>query len=291
MTYIQPANLEEAVKALAETRGVVLSGGTDFFPARVDRPITETVIDISRVRELKGISFEADRILIGGRTTWSEIASVALPRGFDGLKSAAREIGGIQIQNFGTVAGNLCNASPAADSVPPLLTLDAEVRLASAAGIRTLPLADFILGNRKTARRADEILTSVAVPRRLENAASSFLKLGARRYLVISIVMVAVTILNDKWNGDVNDERNGQGSCVAEARVAVGSCSAQARRLTRLEASLVGAAARPGLGKLATADYLDALSPIDDVRGTAAYRRDASITLVQRAIDACVGAA
>jgi CO/xanthine dehydrogenase FAD-binding subunit len=147
------------------------------------------------------------------------------------------------------------------------------------------------LGNRKTARRADEILTSVAVPRRLGDAASSFLKLGARRYLVISIVMVAVTILNDKWNGDVNDERNGQGSCVAEARVAVGSCSAQARRLTRLEASLVGAAARPGLGKLATADYLDALSPIDDVRGTAAYRRDASITLVQRAIDACVGAA
>ena len=287
MTYFRPANLEEAVKALAETRGVLLSGGTDFFPARVDRPITETVIDISRVRELKEISVEADRIVIGGRTTWSEIASAALPRGFDGLKSAAREIGGIQIQNFGTVAGNLCNASPAADSVPPLLTLDAEVRLASAAGIRTLPLADFILGNRKTARRADEILTSVAVPRRLENAASSFLKLGARRYLVISIVMVAVTILNDTWNAQIN----GEGNCVAEARVAVGSCSAQSRRLPRLEESLVGAAARPGLGKLATADYLDALSPIDDVRGTAAYRRDASITLVQRAIDACVGAA
>jgi CO/xanthine dehydrogenase FAD-binding subunit len=254
----------------------------------VDRPITETVIDISRVRELKGISFEADRILIGGRTTWSEIASAPLPRGFDGLKNAAREIGGIQIQNFGTVAGNLCNASPAADSVPPLLTLDAEVRLASASGTRTLPLGDFILGNRKTARRADEILTSVAVPRRLGDAASSFLKLGARRYLVISIVMVAVTILNDKWNGQINEERG----CVAEARVAVGSCSAAARRLPRLEESLVGAAARPGLGKLAAAEYLDdVLSPIDDVRATAAYRRDASLTLIQRAIDACVGAA
>ena len=279
--FLQPATLAEAVQALAETRGVLLSGGTDFFPARVDRPITETVIDISRVRELKGISVEADRILIGGRTTWSEIASAPLPRGFDGLKSAAREIGGIQIQNFGTVAGNLCNASPAADSVPPLLTLDAEVRLASASGTRTLPLADFILGNRKTARRADEILTSVAVPRRLENAASSFLKLGARRYLVISIVMVAVTI--------VVDERNDDGNCVAEARVAVGSCSAQARRLPRLEESLVGAAARPGLGKLAVASHLDGvLTPLDDVRGTAAYRRDASLTLVQRAIDACV---
>src|SRR6202161_66588 len=270
MTFIQPANLEEAVKALAETRGVVLSGGTDFFPARVDRPITETVIDISRVRELKGISIEAERILIGGRTTWSEIASAPLPRGFDGLKSAAREIGGIQIQNFGTVAGNLCNASPAADSVPPLLTLDAEVHLASASGTRTLPLADFILGNRKTARRADEILTSLAVPRRLGDAASSFLKLGARRYLVISIVMVAVTILVD--------ERNGQGSCVAEARIAVGSCSAAARRLPRLEESLVGAAARPGLGKLAAASHLaGVLAPIDDVRATAEDRRDASL--------------
>jgi CO/xanthine dehydrogenase FAD-binding subunit len=284
MTFIQPANLQEAVKALAETRGVVLSGGTDFFPARVDRPITETVIDISRVRELKGISIEAERILIGGRTTWSEIAGAPLPRGFDGLKSAAREIGGIQIQNFGTVAGNLCNASPAADSVPPLLTLDAEVQLASASGTRTLPLADFILGNRKTARRADEILTSVAVPRRLGDAASSFFKLGARRYLVISIVMVAVTILVG--------ERNGQGSCVAEARIAVGSCSAAARRLPRLEESLVGAAARPGLGKLAAASHLaGVLSPIDDVRATAEYRRDASLTLIQRAIDTCVGAA
>ena len=274
--FLQPATLQEAVQALAETRGVILSGGTDFFPARVDRPITETVIDISRVRELEGISVEADRILIGGRTTWTEIVRAPLPRGFDGLKSAAREIGGIQIQNFGTVAGNLCNASPAADGVPPLLTLDAEVRLASALGTRTMPLADFILGNRKTARRADEILASVAVPRRLENAASSFLKLGARRYLVISIVMVAVAILADDRG------------CVAEARVAVGSCSAQAKRLPRLELALVGAPARLGIGKLAAANHLETMSPIDDVRATAAYRRDASLTLVERALDACV---
>src|SRR5580658_5144600 len=170
--FLQPATLAEAVQALAETRGVVLSGGTDFFPARVDRPITETVIDISRVRELKGISVEADRILIGGRTTWSEIANARLPRGFDGLKSAAREIGGIQIQNFGTVAGNLCNASPAADSVPPLLALDAEVELVSPAGARRMLLQDFIVGNRRTQRRPGEILSQVFVPRTVEDAAS-----------------------------------------------------------------------------------------------------------------------
>ena len=278
-SYIRPTTLREAVEALAETRGVLLSGGTDFFPARVDRPIRETVIDISGVREIKGISIERERIAIGGRTTWSEIMASPLARGFDGLKAAAREVGSIQIQNFGTVAGNLCNASPAADGVPPLLTLDAEVELASAAGARTLPLGEFILGNRKTARRAEEILTRVTVPRRLENAASSFLKLGARRYLVISIVMVAVTLLTDDRNR------------VREARVAVGSCSAKARRLTALEEAMAGEKAEAGIGKLVAAAHIEALSPIDDVRGTAAYRRDASITLIGRALEACVGAA
>src|SRR6202035_3905975 len=127
-------------------------------------------------------------IRIGGLTTWTEIVRTPMPRCFDALKSAAREIGGIQIQNRGTVAGNLCNASPAADSVPPLLALDAEVELVSAAGPRRMPLAEFIVGNRKTARQPNEILSQILVPRTVENAASTFLKLGARRYLVISIV-------------------------------------------------------------------------------------------------------
>jgi CO/xanthine dehydrogenase FAD-binding subunit len=276
-SYFRPATLHEAVQALAESRGVILSGGTDFFPAIVDRPAPAAVVDISGVRELKSIKVEADRIIIGGGITWSDIAASSLPRGFDGLKAAAREVGSVQIQNFGTVAGNLCNASPAADGVPPLLTLDADVTLASVSGARTLPLSEFILGNRKTARRADEILTSVVIPRRLENAASSFLKLGARRYLLISIVMVAVALLPDERGR------------IAEARVAVGSCSAQARRLPALEQSLIGAPFHKGLGNFAAAEHLTALSPIDDIRATAAYRRDASLTLVRRALEASVG--
>jgi len=175
------------------------------------------------------------------------------------------------------VAGNLCNASPAADSVPPLLALDAEVELFSPAGVRRMPLASFIVGNRKTLRRPDEILSQILVPRTIENAASTFLKLGARRYLVISIVMVAAVI-----------ERDAKGR-VCEARVSVGSCSAVARRLTELERALIGAPAAIGLGSLATAQHLKHLSPIDDVRATAAYRRDAALRLVQRALDACAG--
>ena len=262
---------------LAAHGGQILSGGTDFFPALGDRPLPRSVVDVSDISEIKGIAVESDQTRIGGLTTWSQVIAAPLPRCFDALKSAAREIGAIQIQNRATVAGNLCNASPAADGVLPLLALDAEVELVSAAGSRRLPLADFIVGNRKTLRRPDEILSSVIVSRRLDDAASAFLKLGARRYLVISIAMAAAIVKTD-----------GAGS-VAEARVAVGSCSVTAQRLTALEAALVGAPARVGLSALASREHLTSLSPIDDVRATANYRSDAALTLIGRALDACVG--
>jgi CO/xanthine dehydrogenase FAD-binding subunit len=275
--YFRPDTLDEAVHALASSGGQILAGGTDFFPSLGDRPVSGAVVDISGLGELKGVVEEPKFIRIGGLTTWTEIVRAPLPRCFDGLKAAAREIGGIQIQNRATVAGNLCNASPAADSVPPLLALDAEVELASQAGTRRIRLADFIVGNRKTLRQPGEILSRIFVPRTVENAASTFLKLGARRYLVISIAMVAAVILKDS---------SGR---VANARVAVGSCSAVAQRLTGLERALMGAAVVPGLGSLASVDHLKNLSPIGDVRATAAYRRDAALRLVQRALEACAG--
>jgi CO/xanthine dehydrogenase FAD-binding subunit len=274
--YSRPRSLDEAVRVLAESGGQILSGGTDFFPALGDRPAPDRVVDISGLAGIKGITVETGYIRIGGLTTWSEVIATPLPRCFDALKSAAREIGGIQIQNRGTVAGNLCNASPAADGVPPLLALNAEIELVSASGTRRISLADFIVGNRKTLRRPDEILANIIVPRTIEDAASVFLKLGARRYLVISIAMVAVVIKKD------------DAGRVAEARVAVGSCSAAAQRLTVLEQALVGAPAHIGLGAIVLPAHLAPLSPIDDVRATAAYRNDAALTLIGRALDACV---
>jgi CO/xanthine dehydrogenase FAD-binding subunit len=275
--YSRPKTLDAALYVLAQNGGQILSGGTDFFPALGDRPAPDRVIDISGITEIKGIAVEENDIRIGGLTTWSQLVATPLPRCFDGLKSAAREIGGIQIQNRGTVGGNLCNASPAADSVPPLLALDAEVELVSTAGTRRVSLADFIVGNRKTVRRPDEILANVIVPRTLDGAASAFLKLGARRYLVISIVMVAAVVKTD------NAGR------VTDARIAVGSCSAVARRLTLLERALVGVPARNGLGATALAEHLAQLSPINDVRATATYRNDAALTLVGRVLEACAG--
>src|SRR5436190_20593709 len=279
LVYLRPRTLNEAVDALGEPGAQVLAGGTDFYPALGERWISTPVVDITAVREIKGIAREKEYFRIGGGTTWTKVLQTPLPQCFDALKSAAREIGSVQIQNRGTVAGNLCNASPAADGVPPLLALEAEVELASAAGKRRLALAEFITGNRKTARRTDEILSAVLIPRRIEYAASAFSKLGARRYLVISISMVAAVLDVDAFGR------------VAEARVAVGSCSATARRVHDLERDLVGQSANTDIGDLVTREHIAALSPISDVRSTAAYRCDASLTLVRRTLQACAGRA
>jgi len=272
---LRPGTLDEALAALAETPATVLSGGTDLFPALSFGPLRGTVLDISAISELKGIRFADESIDIGGRTTWSEIVSANLPRGFDGLKAAAREIGAVQIQNQATVAGNICNASPAADGIAALMALDAEVALASHSTRRTLALRDFVLGNRVTARRPDELLTSIHVPRRLENAASAFLKLGARRYLVISIVMVAASLVRDSEGR------------IREALICVGSCSAKALRLVELERTLAGQRLNADVSKLVEREHLSPLTPIDDVRATAVYRLDAAETLVKRALEAC----
>jgi CO/xanthine dehydrogenase FAD-binding subunit len=274
--YIKPRTLPEALAALSSGEARILSGGTDFYPALGERIVRETVVDVSALSDLRGIAVDGDFFRIGGLTTWSEIIRAPLPHCFDALKSAAREVGSVQIQNRGTVAGNLCNASPAADGVPPLLALDAEVELVSTVGTRRMKLEQFIVGNRKTERRVDEILVTVLVPRGLDDAVSSFLKLGARRYLVISIAMVAAIIAVDAGH-------------IAEARIAVGSCSAVARRLRTLENALVGADVRSGFHELVRAEHLSSLSPINDVRATADYRMDAALTLVQRALNACAG--
>lgn len=273
--YLRPSTLDEALSALAGSGGQVLAGGTDFYPALGERLPQSDVVDITGLAEIRGISLEHEWIRIGGLTTWTEVIRTPLPRCFDGLKAAAREIGSVQIQNRGTVAGNLCNASPAADSVPCLLSLDAEVELVSVAGKRRIALEEFITGNRKTVLRPEEILSAVLVPRRWEGARSAFLKLGARRYLVISISMVAVAL-------QIEDER------VREVRVAVGSCSARALRLRELERILVREASA-GIAAVVKAEHLARLSPIDDVRATGEYRRDASLTLVQRALEMCLG--
>jgi CO/xanthine dehydrogenase FAD-binding subunit len=272
MQYLAPADLDSALAAVADGTRTVVAGATDFYPARVGGPLTEPVIDISGLDELRGIIVTENSYRIGALTRWADITAADLPRAFDGLRLAAAQIGGIQVQNAGTIAGNLCNASPAADGIPPLLTLDASVELTSQAGRRVIPLQAFLTGYRRTDRRPDELVTAVIVPRGVEKAFSDFQKLGSRSYLVISIVMVATVI-----------ESAGDG-IIGEARIAVGACSPVAQRLTQLESELRGLRNSDRLEDLPTRDHLTGLAPIDDVRATASYRLDATLALVRRSL-------
>jgi CO/xanthine dehydrogenase FAD-binding subunit len=275
LLFAQPTRLDEALDLAARTRPLVLAGGTDLMVGASADLGPGPVLDISRVAELKGITISDESIVIGGGTTWSELVAADLPHGFDGLKAAALEVGSIQIQNRGTIAGNLCNASPAADGVPPLLTLDAELEIQTSGARRRLPVAQFITGNRKTLLQPGELVTAIRIPRMLAEGRSSFLKLGSRRYLVISIVSAAVLLVADR-------------NRITDARVAVGACSAVAKRLPELEAALVGQAFDASLRNAVKAEHVSALTPIDDVRGTAFYRKDAALQLVRETLFAAV---
>ena len=192
--YLQPTNLDDALEALMDRPWTILAGGTDIYPARVGKPFDEDVLDISRLDALRGITEENDHFRLGALTSWTELIAADLPPMFDGLKLAAREVGGMQIQNTGTIAGNVCNASPAADGVPPLLTLNAEMEMAATRGRSVIPVEKFIINNRQTRRGHDEIVTAILVPKPTQPTTSTFLKLGTRRYLVISIAMVAAAL-------------------------------------------------------------------------------------------------
>ncbi len=272
-TYARPGDLADALEALRSGAPRIVAGGTDYYPARVGRPLEDDVLDITALDGLRGIVDRGDHYRIGALATWTDLIEAPLPPAFDGLKLAAREIGGVQIQNAGTLCGNICNASPAADGAPNLLVLDAAVELSSSSGARSVPVADFITGNRETARGADELVTAITVPKTNPSARGTFMKLGTRKYLVISIVMVAALIEPD---GDGN---------VAAARIAVGACSPVAVRLGKLETALLGRPFDGALGDIVRPGHFDMLSPIDDVRADAAYRRDAALIVVRRALN------
>lgn len=270
--FERPASVAQATGLLAARPWAVLAGGTDLYPAHVGRTIALPLLDIGGIAELRGIRRDGAGWTIGATTTWSDVARADLPPLFAALRSAAREVGGVQIQNTGTIAGNLCNASPAADGTPVLLAMGARVVLQSARGVRELAVDEFVLGNRRTARADDELVVAVRIPAWSERARSAFAKLGGRRYLTIAVTAVAVVV------------DTGADATVSAAGIAVGSCAPAARRLSALEARLVGARIDADLAATVEDQDLAPLAPIDDVRGSAAYRIDATRTLLGRAL-------
>jgi N-methylhydantoinase B len=268
---VRARSVHEVTEALSRRPDArIVCGATDVYPERahaaaLGRPMRDCLVDVSDVGELRGISDRGGFWRIGAGTTWSEIAEADLPEAFEGLKLAAREIGGVQIQNRGTIGGNICTASPAGDSIPCLMCLDARVEVATREGRQLLPLDEFIVGYRRTvAGERRGVVTAVLVPHR--QGRGDFLKVGARTYLVISIVMAASLIELD------------DGGVVRRAAIAVGACSPVARRLRAAEAALVGNRPDPAL---VTGEHLVALTPLDDVRASATYRRHAALTLVR----------
>ena len=277
--YTRATSVQHAA-TLLRTQGplTILAGGTDIYPARASRLAwgqadNAAVLDISSLSELRGIADRGDHWWIGALTTWTDIVRAPLPPVFDALKAGARDIGGVQIQNRGTIGGNCCTASPAGDSIPCLLALDATFEVTGDA-MRVVAAEDFFTGYRKTALAHGELITGIRIPK--QSGRSAFRKLGARKYLVISIAMVAAV---------VDLDRDGR---VVTAKIAVGACAATAQRLPVLEAALRGSRLDAALLE---GPHMADLTPIDDIRASAAYRLHAALELTRDVIADLAGAA
>lgn len=271
---VRPRSLEEAVRFLGEDPGLVPAAGcTDLMvrgPLELHR--LDRVMDLLGIPELRGIREVEGGILIGATTPFSEIRrSAAIRAAFPALAEAAALVGGWQIQNRATLGGNLANASPAGDSLPVLLALDAVVMAAGAQGLREIPYAEFHTGYRKTALEPGEIVARVRLPSPPEGSVQAFRKVGTREAQAISKVVAAMV-------GRISDGR------ITELRLAAGSVAAMPVRLRAAEAAVNGMAPGPEAADLAGREAAREVTPIDDVRSTAEYRRFALERVVRRMV-------
>lgn len=276
-----PQTLPEALDAIADAggRAVPLAGGTNLLvDVRSQRIAPDRLLDLSRLEGLRGIAVADGRVTLGARATVGDIlASDQIARHAPALMQAATVFAGQMVRNAATVAGNIACGSPAADLVPPLLSLDAEVALTSARGSRTLALADYYLGYKSDRREPGELITAVSFPVPAADSFGAFYKLARRKGDAITVTGVAVSLRLDG------------GSC-ARARIALGSVAPVPMRARKAEALLEGAELTPGRIAAAAAAAMEECSPIDDVRATGEYRRHMVGVLVARLVDAAVQA-
>lgn len=270
--YLAPRTLNEALECLSNGQGYVAAGCTDLLAATPLQNLPGPVVDITGIPEITGISNDVQGWRIGAATPWADLRNADLPPAFDGLKQAATQIGSVQIQNSGTIGGNLCNASPAADGMPPLLTLDAQVELASAtAGVRRLALADFVTGPRQTELRVGEMMTALHIPASAGAGTAGFVKLGARKYMVISIAMAAARVVVEH-------------GVIRDISISIGACGPVAKRLKTLENALVGQSINTVSELISLPLITPDISPIDDIRANKEYRIEAAFEVIQRAV-------
>jgi CO/xanthine dehydrogenase FAD-binding subunit len=265
MEVLRPRTLAEALVLRAEhPEALAIRGGTDVMvELNFDRARPAAILDLGEVAELGGWSRDDGTLRLGAGLTYAEIEHGELATELPALAEASRTVGSPQIRNRGTLGGNLATASPAGDALPPLLVDEAEVELASVArGTRRLPVREFFLGPKQNALEDDELIVAVLV--RPSESAQTFMKVGPRNAMVIAVCSLAVAA--DRERGEIRASFGSAGPVPGFVRVPLN----EARSLPEVVSA--------------------ACSPIDDVRGTAAYRRHALGVLAGRAVERCLAA-
>ena len=259
MDVLTPRNLEEALRLKAQRPDAVpIQGGTDLMvELNFDRARPVALLNLNEVAELRGWSRQGGTVWLGSGLTYAEAMEPSLAEALPALAEAARTVGGPQIRNRGTIGGNLGTASPAGDALPPLLVCGAEVKIASVRGERTVPLPEFLVGPKRNVVAEDELILGVSVD--ATESRQTFMKVGPRNAMVIAVVSLAVRV-----DGDLRAAFGSAGPVATLVRADLGDADSLPQRVA------------------------EAASPIDDVRGTALYRRHALRILTRRALDRCL---
>jgi carbon-monoxide dehydrogenase medium subunit len=280
---LTPDTLSEALDLLDSGAPdvVPLAGGTNLIvDLRDRRRQAQVLMDVSRLPELRGIRRENGYIAVGGGSTIADLLADPLIAAYGApLRDAAQVFAGPLVRNRATIAGNLVDASPAADTAPPLLVLDAEIELVSKTGMRRLPLDEFLVGVRKTLRKPTELVLAVRWPVPPAHSTAAFYKTGLRRADAISVLSVALNVECDQ-----------QRRC-SKARIALGAVAPRPIRAQAAEEALTGRTLGPDLLAQAASLASEATRPIDDIRGSAVYRRRVVEVLVRRLLVQAVGQA
>jgi len=262
MEVLTPRSLDEALRMSAETPGALaIQGGTDVMNAlNFDRARPEALLNLNEVPELRGWSRENGALRLGAGLTYAEVMSGPLAEAMPALAEASRTVGSPQIRNRGTIGGNLGTASPAGDALPPLLIEGAEIEVASVRGARRVPLTEFLVGPKRNSLEDDELIVAAVV--HPSGEPQTFMKVGPRNAMVIAVCSLA--LVADRQRGEI--------------RASFGSAG-----------PMSGLVACPIEESDGVPDQVAAAaSPIDDVRGTAAYRRHALRVLTERALQRCL---
>ncbi len=275
--FVRAKTTREAVELLSKHAGEarIIAGGTDLLVAiRGGAVSPKCLVDIRLVRELGHIDFGSGGLRIGALATHHEIAThPIIQEMFAALAQASSLVGSRQVRNVSTVSGNLCHASPAAETAPPLLVLGAKVKAVGPGGERVIPLEDFFLGPGQTALGYDELVTEIAVPDVGPHTGSAYLKLSPRRAMDLAIVGVAVLIRVD----------SGRSTCI-DCRIALGAAASTPLRARAAEQALAGQVLTDSLIEKVAQLAAEESEPISDVRASAEYRRDMVGVLTGQAV-------